>query len=115
MNFRSREVQVALEKMTNFSTSIRDYSLELLQHIKTLMHVPHRTRYPPLTSVEVLASYTRICQGKDEKLIDHLSRFKSETEVAIRMFGKGLTVISYQTHAYQDLPESPNDNCNGKR
>ena len=78
--FCSKEVQVALEEMSDFRTKIRNDPLELLQRIETLMHVPQRAKYPPLTLVEVLARYVKIRQGDNESLIDYLSRFKSETE-----------------------------------
>ena len=97
-NFCSREVQAKLEEIPNFSTNIRNTSLELLQYIETLMHIPQGAKYPLLTLIEVLASYMRICQGKNEKLIDHLSRFKSETKVVTRMFGKGL-VVGFTYHS----------------
>ena len=97
---------MASEEMPNFSKTTKNDALELLQHIETLMHVPQRAKYPPLTLVEILASYMRIRQGKNEKLIDYLGRFKSETEVVIRMFGKGLVMgFTHQTKAYQELRE----------
>ena len=101
---------MALEKMPNFRTIIRNDPLELLQHIKTLMHVPQRAKYPPLTLVEVLARYTKVRQGKNESLIDYLSRFRSETEVVTRMFGNNLiSGFTKQTRTYRDIPETDVD------
>ena len=53
----------------------------------------------------------RIRQDENEKLIDYLSRFKSETKVMIRMFEKGLVMgFTHQTRVYQDLQEVPGRN-----
>ena len=54
------------------------------------MHIPQCAKYPPLTLVEVLMSFLRIRQGENESLLDYLGRFKSETEVVTRLFGKKL-------------------------
>lgn len=53
-NYSSKEVQVALEKISDSKGRIGNNSLELLNKIETLMHVPVRPKYPPPTLVEVL-------------------------------------------------------------
>ena len=86
----SRDLQVHLEEMSDFSTSVKNNPLELLARIETLMHVPQKAKYPPLTLVEVLNSFIRLKQGENETLLEYLSRFKSEAEVINRLFGKRL-------------------------
>ena len=80
-SYCSKEVQVAIEEISNFDSSIENDPLELLKEVETLMHVPQRAKYPPLTLVEVLYEFLRVKQGDKEPLIDYLNRFKSEVEV----------------------------------
>ena len=90
-NYCSKEVQVAIEEISDFKARIENDPLELLNEIETLMHVPQRAKYPPLTLVEVLYEFLRVKQGDKESLIDYLNRFKSEVEVVKRLFGKSIT------------------------
>ena len=90
-NYCSKEMQVAIEEISDFQTRIENDHLELLGQIETLMHVPQRAKYPPLTLVEVLYEFMRVKQGDKESLIDYLNRFKSEVEVVKRLFGKSIT------------------------
>ena len=72
-NYCSKEVQVVLEEMSDFDSRIKNDPVELLKEIETLMHVPQRAKYPPLTLVEVLSEFTKIKQGEKESLIDYLN------------------------------------------
>ena len=90
-NYCSKEVHIALEEMSDFESRIKNNPLELLKETETLMHVPQRAKYPPLTLVEVLYEFMRVKQGGKESLIDYVNRFKSEVEVLKRLFGKGIT------------------------
>ena len=91
--------------MSHFDGVIKNTPLELLNEVETLMHVPQRAKYPPLTLVEVLCEFMKIKQGDKESLIDYLNRFKSEVEVVTRLFGKGITDGYAQSRQeYQDLP-----------
>ena len=77
----SKEVQVAIEEISDFASRIENDPLELLKEVETLMHVPQRAKYPPLTLVEVLSEFLKVKQGDKESLLDYLNRFKSEVEV----------------------------------
>ena len=90
-SYCSKEVQVAIEEISDFDSRIKNDPLELLKEVETLMHVPQRAKYPPLTLVEVLCEFLRVKQGDKESLIDYLNRFKSEVEVVKQLFGKSIT------------------------
>ena len=109
-SYCSKEVQVALEEMSDFESRIKGDPLELLKEIETLMHVPQRAKYPPLTLVEVLYEFMRVKQGEKESLIDYLNRFKSEVEVVKRLFGKSLTNgYTENKDAYKNLASTDTD------
>ena len=88
-NYCAKEVQVAIQEMSEFGTRIRDNPIELLKEIEKLMHTPERAKYPPLTLVEVMLNFLKIKQGDNEDLIDYLTRFKSEMTIVYSLFGKG--------------------------
>ena len=74
----AKEVQHAVEEMSEFEVRIKNYPLELLKEVETLMHVPQRAKYPPLTLVEILSNFLKVKQGDNESLLDYLSRYTSE-------------------------------------
>ena len=87
-SYCSKEVQVALKEMSDFGNVIDKNPLVLLERIETLMHTPERTKYPSLTTVEILANFLKCKQGEKESLIDYLSRFKSKRDIVFRIVGK---------------------------
>ena len=86
-SYCSREVQTAIKEMSTFETKIKHEPIALLEMIKMLMHTPEKAKYPSLTLIEVLLSFTKIKQGKNEELIDYLSRFKTERDIMFRLLG----------------------------
>ena len=90
-SFCGKEMQVAIEKIEDFDVRIENDPLEFLKEVETLMHIPHRAKYPPLTLVEVLYEFTRIKQAEKEPPIDYLNWFKGEVNVIKRLFGKSIT------------------------
>ena len=98
------------EEVPSFESNIRNDPLELLEHVEILMHVPQRAKYSPLTLVEVLMSFLRLRQGENESLLDYLGRFKSETKVVTRLFGKKLVDDFVENKKeYRDLPKTDID------
>ena len=92
-SYCSREVQTAIKEMSTFETKIKDEQIALLEMIEMLMHTPEKAKYPSLTLIEVLLSFTKIKQGENEELIDYLSRFKTERDIMSRLPGQGLEKI----------------------
>ena len=89
-SYCSREIQTAIKEKSTFETKIKDEPIALLEMIEMLMHTPEKAKYPSLTLIEVLLSFTKIKQGKNEELIDYLSRFKTERDIMFRLLGRGL-------------------------
>ena len=58
-SYCSKEVQVAIEEISNFDSRIENDPLELLKELEILMHIPQRAKYPPLTLVEVLCEFCK--------------------------------------------------------
>ena len=67
---------------------IKNDPLELLKEVESLMHVPQKAKYPPLTLVEVPCNFMKVKQAENELLLDYMNRFKSETKVLTRLFVK---------------------------
>ena len=111
-NYCSKEVQVAVEEIADFDVRIKNDPLELLKEVETLMHVPQRAKYPPLTLVEVLYDFMRIRQGDKEPLIDYLNRFKGEVNVIKRLFGKSMTDAYAETK--DDYKNAVDDDARAK-
>ena len=84
----AKDVQVAISKLPNFETEIRDDPLKLLEKVKELMHTHEKAKYPVLTMVEIMANFLKCCQWDKEPLLDYLSRFKSERDIVYRLWGK---------------------------
>ena len=84
----SREVQCALREISDYNYVVNNEPLELFKRFERLMHTPTKTKYPPLTLMEVLYSFLSLKQGDNEELLDYLGRFKSEQNVMMILFGK---------------------------
>ena len=101
---------MAVREMPDFDMHIINEPLELLTRVKSLMHVPMKSKYPPLTLIEVLCSFLAIKQGENEELIDYISRFKSEKSVLLGLMGTkfldGFTENSLEYKTYI-LPTPP--------
>ena len=69
--------------MPNFDTEIINYPLELLAWVESLMHVSMKSKYPPLTLIDILCSCLAIKQWENWILIDYMIRFKSEKSVLL--------------------------------
>lgn len=54
---------MAVREMPDFDTAIINEPLELLFWVKSLMHVPMKSKYPPLTLIDILCSFLAIKQG----------------------------------------------------
>ena len=74
------------------------------------MHTPEKAKYPSLTLVEVLLSFLKVKQGDNEDLLDYLSRFKSERDVAMRLVGREfLDGYTERLEEYNNLPAGDAD------
>ena len=58
--------------------------------IEILIHTPEKAKYPSLTLVEVLCSFLRVKQGDNDKLLDYLSRFKTDRDITFWLLGRGV-------------------------
>ena len=81
---------MAIKEMPDFESVIRNDPLTTLSRVESLMHTPERAKYPSLTLIEVLLSWLNTKQGADEDLLDYLSRFWSERDVAMRLYDSRL-------------------------
>ena len=108
----SKEVQVAIEEISDFASRIENDPLELLKEVETLMHVPQRAKYPPLTLVEVLSEFLNVKQGDKESLLDYLNRFKSEVVVVKQLFGTSIT--DYNAENKDEYKGAPDDDTRKK-
>ena len=79
----SREIQMAIEEMPDFDTSIVNQPIVLLQRVDNLTHTPMKDKYTPPTLVEVLIRFLKIKQSNNESLLDYLSIFKSKSNVML--------------------------------
>ena len=84
----SREVQCPLKEISDFNYVVKNEPLELLARVERLMHTPMKSKYPPLTLIEVLCSFFLLKQGENEELLDYLGRFKSERNVMMNFLGR---------------------------
>ena len=117
-SYCSKEIQVALQELPDFSKKIKRDPLELLQRIKKLMHTPEKAKYPSLTMVEILSNFLRCKQGDKESLLDYLTRFKCERDVIYKLWSK-----RFLDGYCENLPEWDNewsetekeDFCKGER
>ena len=103
-NYCSKEIQVALKESSNFDDEVLNKPLVLIERIKMQMHTPEKAKYPLLTLIEVFASLVNFRQGDQEDLVTYLSRFKSERDIVLSLYGKEfLHGYIKQTDEYQDL------------
>ena len=79
---------MALKEQCDFDTHVMNELLVLLERIKLLVHTPEKAKYPLLTLIESMASLLNFRQGDNEELLSYLSRYKSELDVMITLFGK---------------------------
>ena len=59
----------------------------MLERIKLLVHTPEKAKYPLLTLIEAMASMLNFRQGENEDLLSYLSRYKSERDVLLTLYG----------------------------
>ena len=57
-----------VREITDFDTAIINKPLERLVQVESLMHVPIKSKYPPLTLIEILCSF--LVQVENEELND---------------------------------------------
>ena len=79
------DVQHYIKEIPDYITRIKDDPLELLVEVETMVYVPQKAKYPPLTLVEVLSSFLKVKQGENESLMDYINRFKSKTDIVTRL------------------------------
>lgn len=85
--YYSREVYMAGQEMPDFENVVINMPLELLFQVESLIHVPMKDTYQPLTLTYILCSFLAIKQGGNEDLIDYLSRFKHEKSTLLEIMG----------------------------
>ena len=96
--------QVALKESSDFDTAILNEPLVLLERIRLLVHTPEKAKYPMLTLIEVMASLVNFRQNENEDLIGYLSRFKSEKDVVLTLYGRDfLNGYTENTDEYKAL------------
>ena len=103
----AKDVQVALKKQSDFETVVLNKPLVLLERIKLLVHTPEKAKYPLLTLIEAMASILNFRQGENEDLLSYLSRYKSERDVLLTLFGDSfLDGYTINTDHYKALGSS---------
>ena len=100
----ARDVQVAFKEQSDYESAVMNEPLVLLQRIKLLVHTPERAKYPLLTLIEAMASLLNFRQGDNEDLLSYLSRYKSEHDVMLTLFGESfLDGYTMKTEHYRGL------------
>ena len=87
-NYCAKEVQYNIEEISDFKTRIKNNPLELLKEVESLMHVPQKEKYPPLTLVEVLCNFMRVKQAENESLLEYMSSFVRNQSVKVVVWQK---------------------------
>ena len=81
---------MAIKQTIDYESRIRDNPLALLEEIEKLMHVPRRAEYPIIALIQTLSNLFALRQGEKEGMQTYLERFKSERNVVVSLFGKGI-------------------------
>ena len=56
-SYYSRKMQMVVRELPDFDTTIINEPLEILSPIESLMHVPMKSKYPPLTLIDILCIF----------------------------------------------------------
>ena len=103
-------MQIALKQLANYESEVLDNPLKLLEEIEKLMHVPRKAVYPTLALIETLSSLLSLRQGENDSLMGYLEKFKSEKNVVVSLFGKGLLDGHVEnTQEYKDISDVNTD------
>lgn len=68
---------MAVRELPNFNSKIINQPLELLAQVESLIHVPIKSKYFPLTHIYVVCSVLPSKQGEKDDLINYMRGFKS--------------------------------------
>ena len=77
-----------------------------MERIKLLVHTPEKAKYPLLTLIEAMASMLNFHQGENEDLLSYLSRYKSERDIILTLYGNSfLDGYTINTDHYKGLSQ----------
>ena len=74
-------MQLRIEALPNFESTIKNDPIELIKAIRILMHEPTRAKYHFSTMTEVVLRFLTMTQHEKESLIDFVKRFKQQRDV----------------------------------
>jgi hypothetical protein len=89
-SYCTRTMQARVESHPDFSKSIVNDPIALLEAIKILMHETQRAQCPEISMTEALVRCVTIKQGDSEALLDYVKRFKQQRDVMKSFLGRSI-------------------------